>query len=88
MDHENYEIYHSNGTLYGNCEKKAVNIRQIGSHILWHSLKDNPLVFSNLSDTTFLRIVEEKDRFNGTIPKIKYTKAVNSKYGYAEYLMA
>ena len=86
-DHENYfqldplehKIYESDGTLYGKCTKKAVNIREIGSHIPWHT-SVNDLFFSDLSNKQFMHIIDKKDE-QISIPEINYTKAVNSSYG-------
>ena len=90
-DHENIygsaqdyfeKIYDSNGKVFSGCVKKAVNIREIQSHIPWHSLSNNPIVFSDLdakntkfSEMTESDLVEVRN-------SIRYTKAVNPSYGW------
>ena len=75
------EIYENNGTLYGDCVKKAVHIREIRSHLPWHSSR-NPVVFSDLSKSTkkFLNITVNED-LKDAKNSIQYSKAVNSTFG-------
>ena len=89
-DHENVynrglnytEIYENNGTLYGDCVKKAVHIREIRSHLPWYSSR-NPVVFSDLNKSTkkFLNITVNED-LEDAMNSIQYSKAVNSTYGW------
>ena len=85
-DHENYFNINPknltihdprNGTRYGDCIKLAVNIREIGTHIPWHSSKNN-IIFSDLSNK-FVIINEEN--LEEAKNSINYTKAVKSTYG-------
>ena len=88
-DHENVyskdldctKIHDSNGTIYGDCVKKAVHIREIRSHLPWHSSR-NPMVFSDLSKSTkkFLNFTVNED-LKDAQKSIQYSKAVNSTYG-------
>ena len=99
-DHENVygdqphlmEIYDPDGKLFNNCKRKAVNIREIREHTPWHSLKDNPLIFSDLSgkNKEFIRMTKQNFSDEGPLKdnqmekarnSVRYTKAVNSSYG-------
>ena len=91
-DHENYfgmdrvnftTAYDENGTKYGNCTKKAVDIREIEIHRPWFSFGNNSLFFSDLSSQKFVHITA--DNFEEALieakQSIRYTKAVNASYG-------
>ena len=85
-DHENVygtefsytEVYEMNGTLYGDCEKKAVHIRERVDHMPWYNSK-NPMVFSNLTSNVTSKI--SKEELEKAKTSIEYTTAVNSEYG-------
>ena len=67
-----------NGTLYGDCERKAVHIRERNSHTPWYA-SENPMIFSNL--TTNITISEEDLKDLKAKNSIRYTRLVNSQYG-------
>ena len=85
-DHENLhgkkfrysDVYDIDGTLYGDCHRKAVDIREIRTHLPWHSSK-NPMIFSYLP-ANFTSIVSEEEMEEAK-NSIEYTKFVNSSYG-------
>ena len=84
-DHENFfgidpkklTIHERDGTRYGDCNKLAVNIREIGTHIPWHSSKNN-VIFSDLSNEF---IIVNETNLEDAKNSINYTKAVKSTYG-------
>ena len=84
-DHENYFgadpedliIHEINGTRYGDCIKKAINIREINRQVPWHSSVNN-MIFSDVKNK-FITITEEN--IEKAKDSIKFQKAVNSKYG-------
>ena len=88
-DHENNDylkqlegdqlIYDEAGKFYGNCQRKAVHIREVENSIFW-VLSENPMVFTNLTTGRKLDISVEKD-LNEARKSIKYTKSVNPEYG-------
>ena len=85
-DHENIydsqfsytEVHEMNGTLYGDCERKAVHIRERNSQNPWYA-SENPMIFSNL--TTNITISEEDLKDLKAKNSIRYTRLVNSQYG-------
>ena len=91
-DHENYfviandeiEIYGSDGTLYNNCSRKAVHIREIETQIPWHSLTEFTLVFSNLSTRDFDVIDHSSLLLEFKSEKVKFTRAVDASFGWEE----
>ena len=75
------KIHDANGKIFSDCVKKAVNIRAIQSHTPWHSLRNNPIVFSDLdAENRKFWEMTEKD-LEDARNSIRYTKAVNSSYG-------
>lgn len=85
-DHENVygtlfsysEVHDMNGTVYGECERRAVHIRERNYHKPWYSSK-NPMIFSNLKTKISSKI--SKEDLLKAKNSIEYTKAVNSEYG-------
>ena len=89
-DHENVygvynetlEIYDSDGNLYGECERKAVNIREISKQRPWHSFENNTILFSDLSRSMKKYLsMDSKEDINEAKNSVRYTKAVKSSYG-------
>ena len=84
-DHENYfgidpkkmTVHERNGTRYGDCNKMAIHIREIGTHIPWHSSQNN-VIFSDLSNEF---IIVNETNLEDAKNSINYTKTVNSTYG-------
>ena len=84
-DHENYfgadpedlVIHEVDGTRYGGCKKKAINIREIDRHVPWHSSVNN-MIFSDVTNK-FITITDEN--IAEAKNSIKFEKAVNSKFG-------
>ena len=79
--HRDSEVYDSDGKLYSDCVRKAVNIREIKSHSPWHSLSNNPFLFSDLSGMTKEFLTMTKEALDEAKKSIRYTKAVDSAYG-------
>ena len=83
MDRVSFYAYDANGNQYGNCIKKAVDIREIEIHRPWYSFGNYTLFFSDLSSQKFVHITA--DNFEGALieakQSIRYTKAVNASYG-------
>ena len=90
IDSKNFSAYDENGKRYSYCTKKAVDIRDIEIHRPWYSFGDNSLFFSDLANHRFIELTEEnmdKALINQALlleakNSIRYTKAVNSTYGY------
>ena len=99
-DHENIklslgeiEIYDDAGNLYGDCEKKAVNIREIDTHKIWFN-STNVMVFSDLSKAerhfidennindkeNFINGENLKKKWKAVRNSIRYTRQVNSTF--------
>ena len=77
------EIYDEDGSLYGDCQRKAVNIREIESQTPWFVLKKYHLMFSDLSQSDLSKKwskMNDKD-FEKVEKTIQYTKTVNSSFG-------
>ena len=75
------KIHDANGKIFNDCVRKAVNIRAIQTHTPWHSLRNNPIVFSDLdAENRKFWEMTEKD-LEEARNSIRYTKAVNSSYG-------
>ena len=91
-DHENYfgmnqinfVAYDENGKEYGNCIKKAVDIREIEIHRPWFSFGNYSLFFSDLTTQRFVHLTEEnfEQALIEAKQSIRYTKAVNASFGY------
>ena len=83
MDRVSFLAYDANGNQYGNCTKKAVDIREIEIHRPWFSFGNYSLFFSDLSSQKFVHITA--DNFEEALieaqQSIRYTKAVNASYG-------
>ena len=82
-DHENYlkntEAYDIDGSKYGKCRKKAVNIRSRNMHEPWYSLSgiydDVTLLFSRNSRYYSASVLESSP------DDISYTRTLSPKYG-------
>ena len=81
MTNKEIQIYGPDGTLYNNCTKKAVHIREIETQIPWHSQTEFTLVFSNLSTTDFTVIDHSNLLLEFKSEDVKFTKAVDASFG-------
>ena len=87
------EIFDAAGNLYGDCEKKAVNIRETDTHKIWFD-STNDMVFSDLSkaerhfidvnniidEENFVKGENFKEKWKAVRNSIRYTKQVNSTF--------
>ena len=88
-DHENIygevekdlKVYDIDGNLYSDCQRLAINVRDIHSHIPWHSSGQNRLRFSDLRGRTkqYLRMsdIELFEARN----VVQFKKTVKPSYG-------
>ena len=75
------EIYDEDGNLYGDCQRKAVNIREIESQTPWFILKNYRLMFSDLSQVSRRYVEMNETDFEQIRSTIQYTKTVHSSFG-------
>lgn len=87
------EIYDERGNLYGDCEKKAVNIREKNTHKIWFN-STNDMVFSDLSkaerhfidessiidEENFVKGENFKKKWKAIRNSVRYTRQVNSTF--------